>query len=627
MHSEKWNKVEFFACLILILLLIIINVVLIQKYIQRPENIALVVIIPAGLITVILCYYFFRLLRRPLPLERYSVSTYILLKLWLMILVTFFLLATAGLILRLVSGHREQLVFIPVWLLSGTVVIAGIYHRVKRFQETDLYQQVDDRIRRSRWEVSINKRLRRMRFADIPWLIAVLILFLLIGMGFLISFIIVTISGKWEMFLFVPLIFGVVFILSSLYWLLAVFEIVYDKQLKPKFKWKNILDRQLPPPPKSISAVSPFSSRWQIAGDLFIDGVCMLVLLFFSMGFLLYLADGNIYKTTFGLLIAVLCTFLGFSIPEHILNALQKEKKRRTPRLDPQNIATRQKGLILLGDIFGYLSLFSGLLVISQVSTISGILVKWRTSTAEIPWISILWVWLVLALFSLVHQNFKQYYPADWSPPFILRFTDKISVPFQRVPLLNPLIALERLLGRIFRLFGWKAEIGPIRRYTVFEAKAIADKLIQEKVVPAQGKNDVYLYALYTSEEGVNPKDGRAIEWRFRYYFPSRKCYREIIVSAGKANAKQGKKIHEVLPVKLHDEWINSTPAVKAVQDALENIISKANKETLIFCLYLPASQFEEVLTDEEPLPEKFCWLISVYDEEMELVKNFYVDI
>jgi hypothetical protein len=498
------------------------------------------------------------------------------------------------------------------------VLILSILQRFRVLKNTSAYRTIDQRIRAADFRITMRspgaQRVKKLSLSNIYWVVAFCAVFMSVGVLLLCMFAIKCISGEWSTFLVVPFLFSFACLAVAIGSFLKLLEIMLAQPLIPQFLKKlagpSFLNRSLLP-------------NKQAFDNLFMYSFAVFVLFIFSMAALMYaIMDWQMnFESIMQFIFSLVCAFIGFSVITVLLRDYQREKRKRKKTFDLDTIEAIQKGLLVVGHFFGALVLVGGLLVIAFFGANR---FRLTPTTFELPWVSILWTWWTISDLVLFHQDTREFYPRGWSPPFLMRLTGTISIPFRAFPPLNLLWligkSIDSFLFVLFRLLGIPNERIDRGGYTLPDAKSLAD------LVAAKRDSGAYLFALEIGDEGITLKDHRAQEWKFSYYLPKRNRRLDIVVAKGKVQAKRSKRILSLVPERLPEEWIDPVPVLESVCNTLRKIFSDLEKESVALFLYLPASRHAEEGGEQAPMSENPCWLVSVLGADMELLGNFYVD-
>ncbi len=624
---KKINMLEVVGTGLFIVMLAIAFIVMLATYLNEPSNIQFVLTIITGLIIIGMLVYVYWVVLRPVPSETLFPFYFIFIQKMVFLTGIVTLCAGVGLVLTLVAKSQDAYkpIFLAAWFVIGVFALTVMIGRIKMLKSTDVYKTIDNRIKSADLEIHLGGRpdshapapiIKKMGLSNVFWFWGTAALFLVIGIALLVVVVLSLATAKWSAFLLVPLLFGIALTLFSLYAFSYLFEILLGKTILPGFLKKNAF----------VSIFTkPLISETKATGHLLIYAVVLIVVLTFSMAFLF----NAIRDLSFDILSvlhfigAIFCAFIGFSIVVTILSEHQKLKKRRKPVFDQRTILSLQKGLLVMGHLFGYGVILGGLVVILELGggrlTLS--LGKFETG---IPWLPVLWVWLTVSDLSLFHQQSREFHPPRWSLPFPVNLTNLISKPFESIKVLNLMWLISKLLEKIIlAVAGFlRLDVGLAkrRRYTLPEAQALAEP------VAVQRDKDAFLFALRSGAEGISLDDQQADGWIFSYYLPSKKKSLEVVVSGGKTRTRRSKPFPGEPPARLSPSQIDPSQALQKTKEHLQQIYANPEEELLTMFLYLPASGYHDELVDLSQIPEQLSWLVRVFDQDMEHVKDIFVD-
>jgi len=662
-EKEKSKTIEVIACVVIIMQLLIIDFLCFRAMLINPETFGFVWTAIFVLMTIASCFYFLRFILKEVDLEKNVLFSYLFLNYYFILLVLFSLLNIFIFALFYFITMKpiltRPLIFSVVWLISTSIIILGIWRRLKILKNTEMYQIINNRVGKGPLRIGKSRYSpgRRMKLADLPLVFVMLTLLLVIGIVIIVIGILDLILEPFTTSVFIPLLFGLVFIVIPLMWLKGLLDAIRGKVKTPvgevqKSVIPSHISELVKPIPfliiglgaiafcilkliyepfhpsfivgtavgigfavvaiwhlieaireKHIKEKTEVSTPANVYNELFILSVLLFVLTVFSLMSLLN-------KGTWSFICALIPAILVFRVVEFTEDRLEGEKKKKKTRLEPsKKIQKLQRGIIKIGYIFIYILLFGGLAILYYTK---GPLIAFEEKII-INRLLIMWGVLILYIFGSFHRTTgKKYYTLEEREPFLFQFTEIITKPFWNIRI---------------KLFGQpKLEQVSVTEKTaislsLLDAKTLADNFIAERDPKA------YPFALCSGYEGISLKDYSSEEWRFFYYLPSKNREIEVDVIEKKIKAKRSKLLYTP-PEKIPIDKIELSTVVNKVIEVLSETFTEPQETGLNLYIYLPASRFvEEVEVEEMPPTEKTYWLIIAFDEDMEFRKEFYIEI
>ncbi|MEW6102932.1 MAG: hypothetical protein AB1630_03795 [bacterium] len=330
----------------------------------------------------------------------------------------------------------------------------------------------------------------------------------------------------------------------------------------------------------------------------------LFLLLSFSLLPLCYGGGGFIFGLIVAFIIPPICI-------EYWKNLEKEERKKKSPI--PYEIREKMKEYFALtGYAASYILLIAGSIIT---------LIKYKYKS--IPGTTILWGLITLWGLRAFHKTINEKYSFAEKFPFIFQFTEVTVGIFQvfSIPLKVLSIPLTFLRRKPDEINEISIPVS-LPLLSIGEARSLANEYAVKKYPLA------YIFAIYSGGESGVSKDGQAEEWRCFYYQPEKDKQVEWVVTKDKVRAKRTEAFYgKTPPERLLDDWLDCSKIIKIAQEGLSQIMTIEEESPLYFYVYLPASQFPEEMGNDLLSSAKICWVISVFDEDMTFIQNFYVNV